>query len=135
MNIDQGMSDHALLKVKRQELCNLIKYSLRLVWLSNTALADVYLLANMIEEQRAIAILNIVCKIHDLRISLLYEKGHVIITHVGIITQMGISRPSYVNCSCTISNPLLNNYVTSYLFTLLFKFLLVFSLVYFLSFF
>ncbi len=64
---------HTSMKVKRQELCNLIKYTLRLDWLLNIALADVCLLANMVE-QTAIAILKIVCKMHDLKISFLCEK-------------------------------------------------------------
>ncbi len=63
------------MKVKSQELYNLNKYTLGLDWLSNTALADVCLLANMVAEQTAIAILNIVCEMHDLRVHFLYEKG------------------------------------------------------------
>ncbi len=62
--------------VKMQELCSPIKYALRLDWLSNTALADVCLLMFMVEEQPAIAILKIVCKIHDLRVSFLCKKDN-----------------------------------------------------------
>ncbi len=65
-----------IMMVKRQELCNLIKYALRLDCVSNIALADVCLIANMVEEQTTIAIFLIfLCEMHDLRISFLCEKG------------------------------------------------------------
>ncbi len=54
---------------------SIFKYDLRLDWLSNIALTDVWLLANIEEEQTAIAILKIVCEMHDLRISFLCKKG------------------------------------------------------------
>ncbi len=66
---------HNSIKVNRQELCNLIKYDLRLDWLSNIALADVFLLANVLELQTVIAILKIACEMDDLKISFLCEKG------------------------------------------------------------
>ncbi len=66
---------HTSMKVKREDLCNLIKYALMLDWLSNIALADVCLLSNMVDEQTTIAILNIVCEMYNLRISFLCEKG------------------------------------------------------------
>ncbi len=59
---------HTSMKEKRQfDLYNLIKYAVRLDCLSNTALEDVCLLANILDEQTVIAILNIVCEMHDLR--------------------------------------------------------------------
>lgn len=63
------------MKVKRQELWNLIKYALRLGLLSNKPyLADVWLLANMVEEQTSIAISNVLCEMHDLRVGVLCQK-------------------------------------------------------------
>ncbi len=55
---------HTSMTVKRQELCNLIKYALRLDWLSNITLADYCLLA----------ILKIVCEMYDLIINFLSNK-------------------------------------------------------------
>ncbi len=100
------------IKVKRQKVCELVQYALRLDWLANIAFTDVCLFTNMVDEQTAMAILNIVCVIHDLRVSFLcykrivnyYPEGH---------------EPShlYALFMPTICIPPLNNYVTSYIFT------------------
>ncbi len=58
---------HTGMKKKRQEWCSILKYALRLDWLSDITSADVCLLANMVDEQTAIAILNILCEMYDVR--------------------------------------------------------------------
>ncbi len=55
-------------------MCSFVNHALRLDWLSNIALTDVCLLANMVDEQTAMAVLNIVCEIHDLRVYVSYVK-------------------------------------------------------------
>ncbi len=47
----------------------------KLDYLSDTDLTDVCLLANIMDDQTTIAILKIVCEMHDLRVSILCEKG------------------------------------------------------------
>ena len=52
------MCTHEGLVQQRATLCDVIKHYLRLEWLSNIALVDVFLLASMLDEPTAIHILS-----------------------------------------------------------------------------